>query len=300
MQSEAVFRIVEKTIGNSKLIGDLLSPAARQYLISNSLVRPVKAGSVVCDQNLFDATVYMIIDGAAEISTCAHGETMVLGSVQSGELIGELAALFNIPRIATVKLTQDSVMLEIPAEVFQGVLNMGRHARDTLTKRCMHRLIETSLRQVPVFNNLDNQSFAELCYLSAVVTVPTNAIIAHEGKTERSMYVVCSGVARVYITVDNREIPVTLLRSGDYFGEYSLFTGQARTASVSAMTDLQLVVLEGEAFASFIDYNEQAEHDISDEATRRKIRIDDLRTEQSAHDIASDRFYEMRQILNQL
>ncbi len=300
MPSAAVYQVVEKTINGSKLIGDLLSPAATQYLISNSLVRPIKAGTVLCDQNLFDATVYMIINGAAQVSAGSPDTSVTLGTVQSGELVGELSALFNIPRVATVRLVRDSVVLEIPEEVFQGVLNMSRHARDTLTKRCMHRLIETTLRQVPVFHNLDHQAFTELCYLSSIVTKPKNTIIAHEGKTERSMYVVCSGVARVYITVDMREIPVTLLRSGDYFGEYSLFSGHARTASVSAMTDLQLVVLEGEAFDSFIDYNEDTERDIGDEARRRKIRLDDLRAQQSAHDLAHDRFTEMRQILDRL
>lgn len=56
--------------------------------------------------------------------------------------------------------------------------------------------------------------------------------------------------------MDGKQITIALLHPGDYFGEYSLFSGDARSASVSAIADLQLVVLKGESFQDFIDYNQ--------------------------------------------
>ena len=102
-------------------------------------------------------------------------------------------------------------------------------------------------------------------------------MIANEGMKERSMYVICSGTARVYIKVNGKEVTIALLHPGDYFGEYSFFTGEARSASVVAVTNLHLVVLEGESFQSFINYNEDVEYDIGQNSMQRQDQLRNMR-----------------------
>ena len=81
----------------------------------------------------------------------------------------------------------------------------------------------------------------------------------------------------------------SLLKPGDYFGEYSFFTGENRRASVSALSDLQLIVLEGEAFHSFIEYNEDVEAQINLNALQRSNSLDHMR-----HNIAARESAELR------
>lgn len=245
--------------------------------MQNSLIRPFETGQVLCRQDHTDRTLYLIIQGEVEVSSVTDGRTSSLGKLGAGELVGEVSLLFMMPRIATVTAAQPSVVLEIPSEVFSTLLDENQLLENAVVKHCKDRVIETSLRSVPVFNELDKQSLSELCYLSSLVKAEKNAIVAHEGKTERSMFVVCNGTARVYINVDGKEITVALLHPGDYFGEYSLFTGKARTASVSALTDLHLVVLEGEALFSFAEYNEETEREINQNALQRKQDLNKIR-----------------------
>ena len=160
-----------------------------------------------------------------------------------------------MPRIATVTASKPSVILEIPCEVFSEILAKSPEIQHKFYKRCETRIIETTLRSTPIFSALDNQSFSELCYVSSIVAAKKDQVIAREGEMEKSMYVIGSGTARIYITINGKEVTIALLQPGDYFGEYSLFTGDSRCATVSALTDMRLILLTGETFESFIEYN---------------------------------------------
>jgi len=295
---EKILEIIDKALKNNKVFGDLLTPENKTFLVNNSLIRPAEPGEILCHLNRTDRTLYLIVDGEVAVSTISDGRIKTVGKLGAGELIGEVAVLYNMPRIANVTVTRPSVVLEIPAEVFSSILRANNEAYMAVARRCNHRIIETSLRCVPVFSELDSQSFSELSQLSSLVKVNKGSIVAHEGQVERCMYVVCSGTARVYITVDGVELTIALLHPGDYFGEYSLFTGDARSASVSALTDLQLVVLEGESFHSFIEYNEEVEQQIGMDSIERQDKLDSMRDSLVARKSAESRFVQVLDLLN--
>ena len=274
LDPEIILGIVDNTLKRNAAFGDLLTSESNARLVKNSLIRFAETGQELCRQNQDDHALFLIIDGEVEVSTESNGRTTSLGTLGPGELIGEIAALFLIPRIATVTATRPSVVLELPSEIFADLLAENPAVRDAVNKRSRNRIVETSLRCVPLFNDLDIQPFSELCYLASVVKAKKNDIIVREGGTDRSMYVICSGTARVYITVEGKEINIALLRPGDYFGEYALLTGEPRSASVSASTDVQLVLLEGEALESFIDYYNNVEDKLKRDTFNRKQSLD--------------------------
>ena len=297
LEPEVILGIIDKKLKTNTVFGDLLSTENIASLVNNSLVRIAEVGQILCQQSQYSNTLFLIIDGEVEISAESNGKETSLGKLGEGELVGEISALFMRPRIATATVTQPSVVLEIPGEVFSGILSDNPEAKHTFIKRCKKLVIETTLRCAPIFNNLDKQSFSELCYLSSIVTTKKDQVIAHEGKMEKSLYVIGSGTARAYITIGGKEITIALLRPGDYFGEYSLFTGNSRCASVSTLTDMQLVLLEGEAFQCFIDYNEETEEKITLQTHDRKQSLDHMRDNLVARQAAESR---LNQIQNRL
>ena len=205
-----------------------------------------------------------------------------------------------MPHIATVTVTQPSILLEIPSEVFLSMLDANQGMRNTINRRCKERIIENSLRCVPELRKLDQGSFSELCYLSSLLTAKKGAILAQEGKIERSIYVIYSGIVRVFITVNGEEITIAILRPGDYFGEYSCFTGKARTASVSALAYTRLVVLEGEAFQSFVDYYEEVESELNQKGLQRKQLLDRFRDDLISRQTAEQRMTQIQDMFNNL
>ena len=64
------------------------------------------------------------------------------------------------------------------------------------------------------------------------------------------MFVVAGGEAAVMIGQSKE--PVARLRAGDFFGEMSLLTGDPRSATVTAVTDCDVVELTAEGFRDVV------------------------------------------------
>ena len=76
--------------------------------------------------------------------------------------------------------------------------------------------------------------------------VRAGEVIVREGAHGSSMFLVMRGEA--VVTLANTSGEVARLHDGDFFGEMSLLTGQPRTATVTAVTDCQLLEIGVEAF----------------------------------------------------
>ena len=74
--------------------------------------------------------------------------------------------------------------------------------------------------------------------------------IVREGDAGSSMYVVAGGEAAV--TLGESKEPVARLRAGDFFGEMSLLTGDPRSATVTAVTDCDVIELTAEGFRNVV------------------------------------------------
>lgn len=297
-QPEVILKIIDSHLKKNIIFGDLLTAENKTFLAQNSLIRPVNVGQVLCQQNHIGKTIFVIVKGEVEVTLETIDGPTSLGMRGAGELIGEISGLFMVPHTATVTATQPTIVLEFPTQMFLSLLETNQYMHDTVMSRSKNRIIVTAMRCVPVFRELDRQSFNELCNLASLVEVKKGDVIAREGKTERRMYVVCSGIFRVFITVNGKEITIDLRSPGEFFGEYSLFTGDARSASVAATTDAQLVVLEGEAFQSFIDYNEETESELNEKGMQRKKSLDHLRDNLAGRQTAEQRMTLVQSMLD--
>src|SRR6185503_5372124 len=72
--------------------------------------------------------------------------------------------------------------------------------------------------------------------------------IVQQGAPGDTLYVVLAGTALVTIrTADGAEREVARLSRGEFFGEMALLTGEARSASVTALDDLRSLVIHKDA-----------------------------------------------------
>ena len=80
-----------------------------------------------------------------------------------------------------------------------------------------------------------------------------------QDETGDSAFIILAGLVRVHLTHQQdrtRDIELARLSTFDFFGEMSLTTGEARTATVVAMCDCEFYVIRKRAFHSIIDNNE--------------------------------------------
>lgn len=100
-----------------------------------------EAGREVFHEGDAGDACYVIESGQVEVvkHDPADGREIVLATVGRGKVIGEMALIDNQPRMATVRAVEDTVLLVVPREAFQGRLEkldpVTRRLLDTFTER---------------------------------------------------------------------------------------------------------------------------------------------------------------------
>ena len=110
-----------------------------------------------------------------------------------------------------------------------------------------------SLRSIPLFVGLPATALAALAESLALVKAPTSQVVVCEGDWAEAMYVIASGRAKVTLYHRaGREVILTVLGPGDFFGEMSLFDSAPRSATVQALEDCQLLRLGKKEFLALV------------------------------------------------
>ena len=110
------------------------------------------------------------------------------------------------------------------------------------------------LDRVDLFDGLSDEQAEVLKGRSRIRSFAPNTIVVNEGDDGSSLFVVQSGSLKVFLT-DNvgREVTLSLLDPGDYFGELALLDDAPRSASVIALTRSEVLQIPRVAFLALIE-----------------------------------------------
>jgi len=105
------------------------------------------------------------------------------------------------------------------------------------------------LRKVPLFADLSEAEIGRIAEATRERSYPRNSVILFEDDPGDALYVVVTGLVKVVlIGEDGREVILSVLKEGDFFGEMALIDDEPRSAHVIAMEDANLLVLRREDF----------------------------------------------------
>jgi CRP/FNR family cyclic AMP-dependent transcriptional regulator len=109
------------------------------------------------------------------------------------------------------------------------------------------------LRQVPLFESLDDKTAKELCELLETLDPKAGTVLFRAGDAGDAMYLIEHGKVRIYVqATDGHELTLTELGRGDFFGEMALLDGKRRSANAVVAEEARLAVLSREHFLSFM------------------------------------------------
>jgi CRP/FNR family cyclic AMP-dependent transcriptional regulator len=113
-----------------------------------------------------------------------------------------------------------------------------------------------TLRQVPLFESLDDEAAKKLCELLETLDCEAQKVLFRAGDAGDAMYLIERGKVRISVqATDGRELTLTELGRGDFFGDMALLDGQPRSANVAVAEEARLAVLSREDFLSFMRSN---------------------------------------------
>jgi len=132
------------------------------------------------------------------------------------------------------------------------------------------------LRRVPLFSQLAETELSRLADVSRERSYPKNSVILFEDDPGDALYMVVAGQVKVVlIGEDGREVILSVLREGDFFGEMALLDDQPRSAHVIAMQDSNLLVLRREDFQRKLQETPTIAFGLLAELSKRLRRADD-------------------------
>jgi CRP-like cAMP-binding protein len=107
----------------------------------------------------------------------------------------------------------------------------------------------TLLAGIELFSELNEADLQEIAALAQTRSAPTDTTIFHEGDPADSIFLVVGGRVKVVTTSsDGKEFILSVLGSGQVFGEMGLLEAAPRSASVVSITEVELLIINRDDF----------------------------------------------------
>ena len=121
------------------------------------------------------------------------------------------------------------------------------------------------IKKVPLFSKLSKQGLEEVAHLADELDLPKGKVMALEGDRGREFFVLLEGEA----DVTKGDKSINTMRAGDFFGEIALVTKMPRTASVTATTDVRVLVITERDFGALLKHSDEVGRGVAEALAER-------------------------------
>ena len=133
-----VSTIAESILENPVFVG--LSKTEAEELASHCDILVLPKGRFVFEQGESSTSIFVLFKGALNVSVRDQaGADNIVGTIQKGDVFGEMGVLEAVDRSATTITVEDSVILRIPGTSFTMMVKQGHPA--------IHRLLQWAIRK---------------------------------------------------------------------------------------------------------------------------------------------------------
>ena len=112
------------------------------------------------------------------------------------------------------------------------------------------------LARVPLLSDLESGELERIAQVAIPRSFPKGARVFHEGDRSDACYVIREGEVRVTREhSDGRAIALATLGPGELVGELAMLDGGVRSASVEALTDIELLAVSATDMKGLLERN---------------------------------------------
>jgi CRP-like cAMP-binding protein len=105
------------------------------------------------------------------------------------------------------------------------------------------------LKKVPLFADCSKAELRTLAKSADEIDLREGTVMTREGRPGREFFVLIEGTARV----SRNDRKLAELKGGDWFGEIALITNRPRTATVTATSAVDVLVITDRRFRSVVE-----------------------------------------------
>ena len=105
------------------------------------------------------------------------------------------------------------------------------------------------IRHTPLFEHCSRKDLAEIAQIADQLDLPAGKVLIREGDRGREFFVVIAGE----LDVQQQGRNVATLGPGSFFGEMALLSQAPRSATVTTITPVDVLVITDRAFIALLD-----------------------------------------------
>jgi CRP-like cAMP-binding protein len=109
------------------------------------------------------------------------------------------------------------------------------------------------LKYIPIFSELSETDLQKISRAATKQLYRKDNMILIEEEIGSTMFIILTGRVKISrISDDGREVILSILSEGDFFGEMSILDGETRSANVVTLEDSQILVIRREDFLQML------------------------------------------------
>lgn len=239
----------------------------------------------------------------AEIQRVAKEPKPNCVMMEFAESYGRYAARYWLTDLAVDDPTDSEVRTHIYAALQRiGIpLSIPAHALFVTDDTEKHRAAKTErdrehqyqvLKGVALFHSLNEKELRQLAASLQEALFARGDIITQQGSVAHNLYILEDGLAEVVLLNDGLSKKVAELKSGDFFGEMALLTGEPRRATVLAVSPVKSYRLDKHSLQAVMNARPVIAEEISRILAQRQSELNsilhNLDEEAKAKRLASD------------
>jgi CRP-like cAMP-binding protein len=175
-------------------------------------------------------------------------------------------------------LQRDRIRLSLPMQSI--LLTEEKSQRERTETAELQQRID-ALKKNDLFHSLTDAEQHELATQLVSAPFVRGEALTRQGAQAHWLYIITDGEAEVRVTIDGASHKVGTLHGGDYFGEMGLMTGEPRTSTVIANTDVKCYRLGRDEFEAIVRRRPEIAEAISLTLAHRRVGLDSAREEAS-------------------
>ncbi len=131
------------------------------------------------------------------------------------------------------------------------------------------------LQMVPIFSDLPEEVIDQVVLTGNKKTYAKDSVILVEEEIGTALFVIIKGKVKVSRSSnDGREVILSILTDSDFFGEMSILDGLNRSATVVALEDSELFIIQRKEFLDLLNKHPEITIALLSELTRRLRNAD--------------------------
>lgn len=216
-------------------------------------VREFADGEAIIRQNDYTSDFLVIATGRVAVRIRPEGgEEQQVAELTAGNFFGEMSLISGRRRTATVLAMGPTRIIAIPRKAMLKLIRTAPGVADLVDQAFLIRAVQGYL-----FPGSSASVLGELVSRATIQTLPKDQVVFREGEQGDAFYLIRNGMVKIARTSGDKEVVLSYLVAGAFFGEAALLSSAPRTATVTTIFPSELIRLSRDEFESFLKRHPQ-------------------------------------------